>query len=301
MWNKKMIKNAGVVAVILVCISIATSILGYSIKKNQSKTYFLTEKNKHKSDVDQNKKNDSKNTEQKQKNQKQVNIEGGITFEEAKKIALDYHIKHGGTKDDFEWNDKANGIGYKDYSDPSTRYYYIDMKLHNSDKLNNYEVYEIEPSIGKIICYGRDDFKRGVTKKEKVSEKVICDDANKLGYAPKSWNNIEKIYRNNEESKISWKNMNKEHKRILKQAYHKQYKAVINKMVTSYNLCKSNEYKILGAAVDSEIGTYYNDGDGSRAFCRCGILFNLRLKNGEELCVWFDQVTKELTHYVLYF
>ena len=33
-----------------------------------------------------------------QKNQKQVDIEGGITFQEAKKIALDYHIKHGGLK-----------------------------------------------------------------------------------------------------------------------------------------------------------------------------------------------------------
>ena len=40
MWNKKMIKNAGAVAVILVCILIATGILGYGIKKNESKTLF---------------------------------------------------------------------------------------------------------------------------------------------------------------------------------------------------------------------------------------------------------------------
>ena len=140
-----------------------------------------------------------------------------------------------------------------------------------------------------------------MTKEEKISEKVICDDANKLGYVPKSWNNIEKIYRDNEGSNLSWKNMSKEHKKILKQAYHKQYKAVINNMLTSYNLCKDNEYKVLGAAVDSEIGTYYNNSDGNRAFCRCGILFNLRLKNGEELYVWFDQVTKELINYILYY
>lgn len=95
--------------------------------------------------------------------------------------------------------------------------------------------------------------------------------------------------------------MSKEHKKILKQAYHKQYKAMINNVIKSYNLCKDNEYKVLGAAVDNEVGTYYNDSDGKRAFCRCGILFDLRLKNGEELCVWFDQVTKELTDYALYF
>ncbi|MBU5478826.1 hypothetical protein KQI69_06365 [Eubacterium sp. MSJ-13] len=85
MWNKKMIKNAGMVAVILVCILIATGILGYGIKKNESKTYSLTEKNMQKNDVTENKKTDSKNTQPKQKNQKQVDIEGGITFEEAKK------------------------------------------------------------------------------------------------------------------------------------------------------------------------------------------------------------------------
>lgn len=45
-----------------------------------------------------------------------------------------------------------------------------------------------------------------MTKEEKISEKVICDDANKLGYVPKSWNNIEKIYRDNEGSNLSWKN-----------------------------------------------------------------------------------------------
>lgn len=41
MWNKKMIKNAGAVAVILVCILIATGILGYGIKKMRVRHYLI--------------------------------------------------------------------------------------------------------------------------------------------------------------------------------------------------------------------------------------------------------------------
>lgn len=288
MWNKKKIKNIGVVVVISVCILVATGMLGYSIGRSQSKTYSMIEKK----ETAQNK----KNTEKKQV-KKEVNIKGGITLEQAKKIAIDYHIKNGGTKDDFKWEDTS--IDYRgDDEDPSKAYYYIGMRLNDSDTLLHYEVYFMHPAAGKILGYSVDDSEGGTTKKERIREKVICNDANKLGYAPVSWNNIECVYDN--ELNVYWKNMSKEHKSILKQAYERDYQGVLKKVVKYYNIGNVDDYEVVGAAVNGEKCTYFKTG-GQRAFCRDDILFNLRFKNGIKVSVHFDQVTKKLNGFKMYF
>ncbi len=285
MWNKKKIKNIGVAAVITACIFVATGTLSYSIGKSQSKTYSMVEKKETAQ---------SKTKTQKKKVKKEVNIKGGITLEEAKKIAIDYHIKNGGTKDDFKWEDTS--IDYRgDDEVPLKAYYYIGMRPKDSDSLLHYEVYFIHPTSGKVIGYSMDDSEGGTTNKERICEKVICDDASKLGYAPVSWDNIEKIYKQDQYdgTTVRWRDMSREQEKILKRAYNKDYKNVVKQVVKYYNIGNVDDYEVVGAAVDSELGTYSLLSD-KRVFCRDGIMFNLKFKNGLEVNVWFDQVTRKL-------
>ena len=124
MRDKKKIKNRGIIAFISACILVATGMLDYSIGRSQDRTYSMVEQ-----------KETTENTKNKEGEQieKEENIKGGITLEEAKKIAVDYHI---------------------------------------------------HPVTGQIISYSIDDSGAGTTDEERIHEKVICDAANRPGYAP---------------------------------------------------------------------------------------------------------------------